>query len=234
VPSSGAAATQPDAPAPPRPARTVPHKTMTALDRRDMRRFAPLAAAIGGACLLLLAGVVVVRSCGSSDVPEAAEDALERWQDGKYEEGGALLEKALSRHPGLAADPAVARALAAGAHSGNGRRVLARLLADTPLGGSAPLAAALADVATDGPESARTGAIEMLRGRHGLLPPEQAARLAYRDAADCAALEKALARLAQLPGSPARADLQLHESGRCREVMARPEVCACPPPRRPR
>ena len=183
----------------------------------------------GGLVFLLVAGLIVWRLTASS-VPGAAGDALESWEDGKYEEAEAVLKTELTKTPALASDPALHAPLVASVHDDKARTAFQRLLDTTALGRSAPLATTLAEIGLEEEASARrNGALRLLRGRHDLLPKEQRVRVALRDPDDCAALAKAVNDLAGA-GSGAEADAKRYREGQCRKLLRREELCGCPPP----
>jgi hypothetical protein len=183
----------------------------------------------GGGVLFLIVSALVIWRLSSSSLPGPLGDAIDRWEDGAYEEAEPALKDGLSKTPALAADPALYRPLVAAVHDDKARTVLLQVLNTTQLGRSAPMAAELAEIGLDEDASAaRNGALRLLRGRLDLLPGEVRARIALRDADDCAALDKAVGELAAA-GSAAEADAKRFREGQCKQLLRREELCGCPP-----
>jgi serine/threonine protein kinase len=186
-----------------------------------------------GGLLLLMVAVAIVWRVAASSLPDEVDDALDAWEDAAYEKAEPGLRAGLLKKPSLATDPALYEPLIGAVHEDGARRVLSSLMSNTALGRSAPMAAALADFSLQDASPTRNGALKLLRGRLDLLPREQRARVALRDADDCAALQQAVSDLAGA-GGDAEDDAKRYREGQCRELLRREDLCGCPPPGSPR
>jgi serine/threonine protein kinase len=180
-----------------------------------------------GAILVLMVLTAVVWRAAASSLPDEADDAIGEWEDGAYEKAESGLRTGLLKKPSIATDPDLYEPLIATVHEEKARSVLSSLMSDTALGRSAPMAAALADLGLEDASPTRNGALKLLRGRLDLLPKEQRARIALRDADDCASLQQAVSDLAGA-GSDAEDDAKRFREGECHELLRRDELCGCP------
>jgi hypothetical protein len=202
----------------------------TLLARGPEKKPLVLIAALTGASILVFAVAFVIWRVTASSLPDGVDGAIDKWEGGAYDDAEPALRDGLNKQPALATDKALYEPLIGTIDDDKARTVLLRLLNTTALGRSAPMLSTLAGIGVEAPSPRRNGALRLLHGRlEHLSSREQRARIALRDADDCAGLEKAVSDLAGA-GSAAEADAKAYREGQCRKLLRREELCGCPPP----
>lgn len=209
----------------------IPLLTQTlpsAADPRPPAKVPKQAAIIAGAVgVVVLLSIIGITRCSSGPSP-AVREALAQWEDKKYNAASTALRVAIKADPNAADDATLAKTLAASVQDPAAWREIDSLLETTALGKSPTIAAQIADTAMTDEKSVRDPSLDLLRGRHDLLDKEKRARVAFRDAETCNALQAALAALDVEKTSGTESDAERYRAGECRKMIRRDNLCgAC-------
>ena len=205
----------------PLPTRTLPSaKDVVPLHKQP--KFKLIVGGIASVLLLVCILGIVRCSSGSSD---AVREVIAQWESHKYSSAASALRTALKADSNAADDPNLAKALAESIRDPNAWREIDGLLETTTLGESSVVADKFADTAMTDEKEIRDPALDLLRGRHGLLNKEKRARVALRDADTCTELLSALAALDEPKTSATEADADRYRRGDCKKMLRRDHLC---------
>ncbi len=202
--------------------RTLPSATFDPPNPKKKKLQVIISGLVG---LLVLVGIIGISKCSSSSNP-AVREAIAQWENHKYSSAASALRTALRADPEAANDPNLAQALADTVRDPLAWREFDSLMETTALGQSPVIAEKLADTATTDEKEVRDPALDLLRGRHELLPKEKRARVSFRDADNCTALVNALSALDEEKTSNTEADAERYRNGECKKMIRRDNLCS--------